>query len=1119
MRLDFLCMSLLKRGTSRQRCKTKLLLRTMKLTAIILLSACVTAGAKGFSQITLREKNAPIQAVLEKIQQQTGYAFWYEDRLIEKMKPVNITVTNATLEQTLNLLFVGQDLGYEIVSKTIVLKSKPASHGTDESSSISLPPPMDITGRITNEQGEPLAGASVIIKRTGRGDIADEKGNFKLNKVNSDDIIQISFAGYKTQNISVGSITNFTLVMEVATNDRDKVVIQAYGTTTQRFNTGNIATVTAAEIERQPVMNPLEALYGKVPGLVITPTSGYASGPVTVEIRGRANINNNPSDPLFIIDGVPLTLNGAGNGGSYGIIPIMSHGDAIVGPAVGQSPLFSINPQDIESISVLKDADATAIYGSRGANGVILITTKKGKAGKTKFDLNVYQGFSEVTQHYKMLNTEQYVAIRREALGNDGIVPRISNAYDLLVWDTTRYTDWQKVLWGSKGKTTDVEVGISGGDKQTTFRIGGNYHRQTSILSFSGADQRGGIQFNLNHRSINQRLTTTFTSIYSYSESDLVSLPGVVTMAPNAPPILDANGKPNYSGWAPISSRYPFANLFKPYNAKTNFLNSALDFHYALFKWLTISTNFGYGTTHLSQSYLTPIAAQNPDDNPTGNADFGTADNTRVIIEPTLEYRKVLGKGKIGALIGGTFQSTTGAGQEVVGNGYTNDKLLGSIGNAPSKTSDDAYFQYRYAAIFGRLTYNWNEKYIVNLSARRDGSSRFGKSKQWGNFGAVGVAWIFTQEGWFQKHLSFLSFGKIRASYGLTGSDVIHDYQYLTRWSAENSLPYGVIPAYVPMQHANPNLHWQTNRKLEAAVALGFLKDRIMTEFSWYRNRCGDQLVNFNLPNTTGFSDVTANFPATVQNSGLELSVSAKLIERKTVEWSINFDIGANRNKLLSYPGIEQSPYASVYTVGKPLNITKLLHYTGLDAQTGQYTFLDQNKDGQIVTGNDPLSDQYDKDLSIRLDGGFGTDFTFKGLQVNIFFSYRSQEKPSAVFNGITARANLNQSIQVLNHWQKAGDIAQFAKLSTRNSSNYANYTQSDGVFSNGSYVRLRNLSISYNLPSFWNKKASAQKLSIYFRAQNLFVITKYNGIDPDSPGLGALPPQKFFTSGIQISL
>lgn len=1083
----------------------------MKLTAILLLCACLHVAAHTNGQtVTLKLKDAPISELFHEIQKQTGLDVMVDEALIEKAGRISLEVKNMPVPELLTLCLKNQPLEYSIVDGRIVIKPSPQKPPA---------PPGEIHGRIMNAQGIPLVGANVIINRTRRGTQTNANGEFILKNVYPDDVLSISFIGYKTQTLKVDGGTNFPVVMEVTKNELDQVVVQAYGTTTQRLATGNIGTVTAAQIERQPVMNPLEALYGKVPGLVITPTSGYASGPVNVEIRGRANISGGPSDPLFIIDGVPMTLNGAGNGSAYGIIPVLSHASANIGPAQGQSPLFSINPQDIESISVLKDADATAIYGSRGANGVVIITTKKGMPGKTKFTASVYQGFSEVTQHYKILNTQQYLAMRHEALANDGITPRPGTDYDLLVWDTTRYTDWQKVLWGGKGKTTDFEADISGGDKQTTFRIGGNYHRATGILSYSGADQRAGIQINLNHKSLNQRLSTSFISVYSYTRSDLVSLPGNVTMAPNAPAILDANGKPNYAGWAPISARYPFSNLFQPYNAKTNFLNSSLDLRYQLFKSLALSASLGYGTTHLSNSQFSPILSQNPSDNPVGSAVFSTADNSRAIIEPKIEYKGIIGKIKLNALLGGSFQSTEVSGTNVVGTGYTNDKLLGSIGNAPSKTAEDGYFQYRYAAAFGRVTLNWEDKYILNLSARRDGSSRFGSGKQWGNFGAAGAAWIFTQENWFKKWSSFLSFGKIRASYGLTGNDVIGDYEYLTRWSAENNLPYGALPAYIPTQHANPTLHWETNRKLEAAIALGFLKDRITTELSWYRNLCGDQLVIYPLPDITGFPGVTANFPATVQNQGLELTFNMKLMETKSIAWSVSFSAGANKNKLLAFPGIEQTPYASVYTVGDPLNITKLLHYTGLDPQTGHYTFLDKNKDGQIVYGNDPLSDQYNKDLTIRLDGGFGTDFSFKGLAVNLYFNFRKQDKASAIYNGVPGKTNVNQSVQVLDHWQKPGDVAQFAKFSTRNSADYYNYMASDAIYSNGSYIRLRNCSIAYDLPSNLMNKARLQQCRIYLRAQNLFIITRYNGIDPDSPGLGSMPPQKTFIGGIQISL
>lgn len=1097
----------------------------MKLVIIFLTIASLHVSASAFSQnVTFDGNSIPLDKLFDVITKQTGHGIFVTGEIMAKSNPVSVHFKNASFEEAIKTCLRQQHhkLDYYWAGNGIIIQEikEPSNSVINPSDTGGSSQNIVARGTIFNQNGQPISGANITDRKSGRGTISNAKGEYELTKVGRLTTLTISYVGYASQQIKVIDDTKVQIYLQLAQNELDKVVVQAYGTTTERLNTGNIQTVTAAQIERQPIMNPLEALQGQVPGLVITQTSGYASAPFKVEIRGRSGIDPNvPSDPLYIIDGVPLTTLNNSNGGTYatGSYGVAQNGFA--GPAGGQSPFFSLNPADIESVTVLKDADATAIYGSRGANGVILINTKSGKPGKTKLSVNAYSGESAITRHYSLLNTTQYLAMRREAFKNDGIVPDASNAYDLLVWDTSRNTDWQKYFLGGIGKVTDLQTSFDGGDKLTNFRVAGSFHRQTSILSYSGADQRGAVQFNLSHKSMDQRLNLSFTGIYSFSQSNLINFPASLLLAPDAPPILDADGGLNFAGWAPSRNVANWGTIFDPYTAKTDFLNSTVKIDYEVLKGLKISGRLGYSRTHQSQIQISPITSQDPLNNPTGQSEFGNNNNTSTIIEPNIEYNRLVGNGKLNVLFGGSAQSTTQDGNNVFGIGYVNDNLLGSISNAPTVTSTDIGLQYKYAAVFGRINYNWADKYILNLSARRDGSSRFGAGNQFGNFGALGAAWIFTQEKWFTNNLTFLSFGKVRSSYGLTGSDNIFDYEYLSRWSIGNHIPYrSGVPIYIPSQLENPYLHWETNRKLEFALDLGFMKDRITLEVVYYRNRSGDQLLSYPEPSVTGFGSVVKNLPATVENSGIEGTLRAKLIEKKDIEWAINLNIGANYNKLVAYSNLDQSPYADLYYVGKPLNLVPLLHYTGVDPLTGQYTFLDKNKNGVVdLYGNVNSNDRFLHDLNIRPDGSFSTDFRYKNFQLNAYFTFRRQLIPSASFGTPGAIAQ-NQSTQVLNRWQKPGDNAQFAKYTTQNSTGYSYYfTESDAYFSDGSYIRLRNLSISYSLISSWAKKAGLSGSLLYIRGENLFVITKYNGIDPDVPGVGALPPAKSLTVGIQF--
>lgn len=1099
----------------------------MKLTALFLIAVCLHVSATGFGQkVTISGKDMSLEKVFSIIKKQTGYACFYSYDMLQGVKNVSLDMKEAEVEEVMKACLWNQGLDYSITGKQITIIrrkeeiSKPAILGGDKA--------IKVYGIVYNESGQPLTGANVTIKATGKGTFTNAKGEFELRMIQENTTLIISFIGYAAQEVQVMEGRTLQVYLNITKNELDKVVIQAYGNTSQRLATGNIVTVSKEQIERQPVMNVLSTLQGRVPGLDIKQTNGYASAPFKAEIRGRSEVGGRVSEPLYIIDGVPLTvLESSSNGGNYltGSKGFIQNGFS--GPAGGQSPLFSINPADVESISVLKDADATAIYGSRGANGVILITTKRGRPGKTKMDMNVYHGSSLVTGRYKTLNTQQYLSMRREAFYNDsiayGITPNGGNAYDLITWDTTRYTDLQKQLWGGVGKTTDIQAGITGGDKLTTFRVGGSYHHEKNILNFTGADQRASIQFNLTHKSLNQRLNLSFTSQYSYTRSNLVSFPAnVATIAPNAPAFLDATGKkPNYEGWQPVPDQVDaFGSLFQPYEAKTGFLNSQLKLRYTLIKGLEVSTSLGYSSAHSSQNQIQPISSKNPMYNPKGSSSFGNNNNQNAIIEPELDYNGVIGKGKLNVLVGGSLQTVSQDGNTIVGTGYVNDNLLWSISNAPAKTATDNFAQYKYVAAFGRINYNWADKYILNLSARRDGSSKFGSGKQFGNFWAIGTAWIFTEEPWLKNSLSFLSFGKLRTSYGITGSDNIGDYGYLSSWSSSTTFPYqnSTIPAYLPLGHANPDLQWQVNKKLEAALSLGFLKDRINLDFVWYRNRCSNQLLYEPLSSITGFTVVEENLPATVQNQGIEIQLRTKLLEKNDFDWSFNFNIGVNKNKLVAYANIDQSPYAGTYIIGQSLNITRMLHYTGVNPLTGEYTFYDKNHDGLVnANPNDTANDLFNKDLSIKFSGGFGTDFRYKAWQLNLLFAFVKQTLPSAIYSSIPGAIG-NFSTVALNHWKKPGDKAEFARYTTQSLASDSYFGGSDGVYSNGSYVRLRNVSISYDLPIQWMAKAGVSACRIYARGENLFILTKYRGIDPDTPGFGAMPPAKIFTGGIQFS-
>ncbi|HTI93177.1 MAG TPA: SusC/RagA family TonB-linked outer membrane protein [Puia sp.] len=1107
----------------------------MRLTIVLLIIGCLHVNAKGFAQtVTLHRYNTPIESILTEIHRQTGYSFAYNMELLEKIPPVSLSVDHAPLQTTLDLLLNGQPLTYSFIDKTIVLREQTRPAPEKKDSITGTDPGQNLKGTVNNTHGQALAGASVMVKRTRKGTISGANGSFTIHDFKADDYLIVSYIGYKTKTLPLRDMiqSGGTIYLDEAEDKMDQAVIKAYGTTSQRLATGDIVRVSGEDIARQPVSNPLLALQGRVPGLVVSINTGYASSPVKLEIRGRNSLSSQfTSDPLYIIDGIPQTILEVGGFTTYqsGSTGILQNG--MISPAGGQSPYFGMNPNDIESIEVLKDADATAIYGSRGANGVILITTKKGHAVGTRLEASLQEGVNFVTRHWPLLNREQYLQMRREAFQNAGIAPTISNAPDLVLWDTTRYTDWQKELLGHTGQVLTANVGLSGGDEKNQFRINGAYNRSTEILTHSGSNQLISVQSNFSHHSADNKLTTNLDAGYNYTNINLTSTPLAISSPPNAPPVYNNKGGLNYAPWdsAGLGYLFPFAPMLMPYDSKTGTWKTSFVVSYVLMHGLVFTMTSGYNTTHNEVTSLTPIAAQDPALQPLGSGQFGTNDSHTWQLEPRLGYDGYISHGKLSALIGASKSSSVTNGISQYAVGFSNDQLLNSVTNAASVFNFQNYGQYKYAAIFASINYNWLNKYILNLNARRDGSSRFGPGRQYGSFGSVAAAWILTEEKWIKKALpSAISFVKLRSSYGTTGADDIGDYQYLSQWSnlGQSGLPmysYGGINSLVSQHAVDQDYHWPTTRKLSTALELGFLKDRITLISDYYRNSSNDQLASLPTPVFSGFPTVVANWPANVVNDGWEFTLKAGIINGPKFNWSSSFNISFNRNRLVGYPNLDQSPYISIYKIGRSINTIYLYHYKGVDPATGTYQYEDANHDGQIGrsystspgTGTDDRVTSVD--LSPRYTGGWSHNLSYKGWGLNLLFYFKKQKAQNGLVNGIPGNM-VNQSLAVFrDHWQKPGDHAAYARFTPSGDQSDGNFMQSDGAYTDASFLRLSEIAVSYTLPATLAKKAGMQSCSIFVHTRNLFVITGYKGIDPEVTNFG-LPPSRNISGGLSLT-
>lgn len=966
---------------------------------------------------------------------------------------------------------------------------------------------QQITGTVSDSNSV-LAGVTITIKGKAVSTISDAKGSYSI-AAEPNDVLVFSFIGYKEVTVAVttGSSINITL-QEDATSLKEVTVNAGYYKVKDKERTGSIAKITSKDFENQPVTNVLAAMQGRMAGVSITQTSGIPGGGFDIQIRGQNSLRTDGNRPLFIIDGVPYASETTGYYSTNGPQPTTT------------SPLNSISPTDIESIEVLKDADATAIYGSRGANGVVLITTKKGKAGKTTFTATTMNGIGTVTRFMDLMNTVQYLAMRNEAFANDGIAPGPSD-YDVNgTWEQTSYTDWQKELTGRTVDYNDTQATLSGGSAQTEFLISGNFHKETTVFPGSFRYKKGGAHVSLNHTSDNKKFRAQFTGGYIMQDnlqpgSDLTAISK--RLAPNAPALYNADGSLN---WENSTWENPLSLLLSKAESRTSDLVGNALFSYTLLPGVDVKSSFGFTDTRHEESLTFPSSMYDPAYEAGSEYSILNLTNTSRrswIVEPQAEWSRTWGKSKTNLLAGATFQQQNGRQLVEQGSGFASNALIYNLASAYFiDVVADAEQVYRYQAFFGRANYVYDDRYIVNLTGRRDGSSRFGPGRQFATFGAVGAAWLFSKEKFIKDHARFLSFGKLRGSYGTSGSDQIGDYQFMDTYSVSGN-NYNGISGLQPTRLFNPDFGWESNTKIELALEAGFLKDRIFVTAGWYRNRSSNQLVGIPLPGTTGFTSLQANLDATVENKGVEFTLRTVNFKSEHFSWISSFNISASRNKLLSFPDLEGSTYSNSYVIGKALNIRKVYHYTGLDQATGLYTFEDVDGDGSISAPGDK---QTVLDMNPDYFGGLQNQFTYKGWQLDFLFQFVKQVNYNATYLNGMPGTMVNQPTAVLNHWQQAGDTSGFQQYTTGVNSvavdAFYKYSDSDAAISDASYIRLKNLSLSYNLPEKW---LSGMKCRLFVEGQNLLTITHYNGADPEFKNTGFLPPLKIVTAGLQFTL
>jgi len=1105
----------------------------MKLTFLLMTAAFLHVQATGWTQsVTLSGKNLNMKQVFAAIKKQTGYVVFSKKGLLDEARPVSFSVHDMPLVDFLDLTMKDQPFTYLIADKTISLSRRPApvvapaEKRPETPAPDQTPTPTPITGRILDADGNPLAGATISVKNSKISGSSGADGVFTLN-VSEGDVMIISYVGYASQQVRVsgqylGAQKKALFIrLQQGNSDLDQVQVLAHGTSTKRLNPGDITTITAKEIEKNPVNNVFEAIQGKVPGLFIQQVTGQPGGAFTLRLRGSANFTTGAIPPLIVVDGVRYP------GGTLPLSTDASYGTQNF--LQGGNGLNYINPNDIASIDVLKDADATAIYGSSGAYGVILITTKKAKPGNSSLTANVYTGVSIRGEMPKLLNTQQYVAMRQEALKNDGLTVSPSDLDINGTWPLTRYHDWRKVYMGASAQSTNASLTYSGGAKNSTYMISGSLRNNGNIQRHKGSMGDGTLRFSLNTATADDKFNLNLSGSFLSSKSDMVPYDfsqSLALDAPNAPPAFLPNGSVDWIGAAddpngPSSA----ANINRTYKNVTNNLLANGTLVYRPVKGVTLRAIIGYNDMTTKELMGYPTTTMNPTNTQAAqqtHSVFHYSDQRTLTVSPYAEYNRTLWKkGELSVKAGGEITDRLTYWNEISGIGFSSDALLSDPAAGSSVVSSYSQTPLRALGFYGIIKYVWDQKYIIDLNGRRDGSTRFGPDNRFGNFGSVAAAWIFSEEKFIKDHASFLSYGKLRASTGVIGGDAITDYSYLSTYSITGGT-YDGAPGLSPNILANPNLKWEKNRDKEIGLELAFLHDRLFVEGNYYHNVTSNQLVARPVSTVTGFPSYTLNSDAVIRNSGWEMSVNTTNIKTRDFTWSTRFNISIPTSKLLKVP--TQANQNTNYILGKPLTGILLYKYAGVNPETGYFSYTNAKGVTQDYTSGLTQADKTEFiDLAPKFYGGFQNTVTYKQFSLDFSFSFTSRKGLNSLAQSgyLPGFTGINATTDWLRRWQKPGDNTDIPKVSILNLfvDRLSNFTKSTGAYTNASYARLQNLSFRYHFSPDLLRKMHLKDLTIYLQGQNLLTISKFGGLDPENLSASVIPPLRVFTGGINLTL
>lgn len=967
-----------------------------------------------------------------------------------------------------------------------------------------------ISGRVMEAATqESLPGASVFIKGTTSGVSTDADGRFTIQVSNSDAILVVSFIGYKTQELVIGSRTEITFLLEEDFTRLDDVVVVAYGITRKEAATGAVGMLSSDELSKSTESSPEKALQGKIAGVQINNYSGQPGGGTEIYIRGISSINAG-NQPLYVIDGVPVIT------GYYGY-------------GVGNANIMStINPADIESITVLKDAAASSIYGSRSSNGVVLITTKAGKAGKTRFEINAKTGVSvhSRTGDYRFMKPDELLQYTRDAIVNAGFDPNNAldpeHYYPMSLLDGPQ-TDWFKEVFKT-GRTNSIDVSASGGNEKTMFFMSGGYYSEEGIVVGSSME-RFNLTVNVDHEvSDRMKIGAKIRGSYSNSSDRPLELyyASPVYGAMNLLPWENAYKPDGSVNWdLPSNWNYNPVGIAEMDDRWDKFYRAMASAYieYEFIEGLRFKSNNSVDyLDNEGRRYWNPLSPDGVDTN--GSLWNGLTKNYNLLTSNTLNYTRELDQlGRIRALIGHEAQYTSYSQYGLNSKGI--GSLIPYISNA---TSDQQYIDLSLSemsllSFFGILDYNYQDKYLLSASIRRDGCSRFSPDTKWGTFYSVGASWNIHNEP-FMESVNFLNYLKYRLSYGTSGNYNIGNYQYFGSYGTNeynnNSMSY-------PVRLANNDLTWEQNAEINTGIDANFF-GRINMNFDFYHRITSDMLLNVPLPATTGFSSQRRNV-GKMSNTGVELTVDFSILKSKNSNLNFAFNASHIQTKITDLAGETQmlDGWNRIFKLNENFSQWYVYDWAGVNPLTGMGMWYDTNGD---------LTESYSKarrvtkgQLEPKWTGGFSLNYSWKGLSISPMFEFKTGHSVYIMETRYSKSDGWyighNQAASQLDYWKKPGDMAENPKPIANNSSNSNAWTSSRWI-EKGDYLRFKQLNINYSLPKKWMSSTGLGSVDIYIEASNIHVWHDVSYWDPERSYSGdtyaSYPLAKRYIFGAKIS-